>query len=216
MEDLIIYGAGDLGREFLWLAATCLPGFCLLGFLDDALLPGTVISHYPVLGNATYFECYFTPTAVICAVGAPSDKKRIVQALKRLPFIRFPAAVHPSAILADRAKLGEGSVVGPLCTVSVDTIVGSHVLINQGCAVGHHGYIGDYAMLAPGCHLGGHVSVGEGAVLGVGCSIKPGVVIGEYAVIGAGAAVVCDIPAYCTAVGVPARPRDDRTGEHDL
>ncbi|UOO37552.1 NeuD/PglB/VioB family sugar acetyltransferase [Oscillospiraceae bacterium CM] len=216
MENLIIYGAGDLGREFLWLAASSLPGLCLLGFLDDALLPGTVIWHYPVLGDATYFERILTPTAVLCAVGAPTDKRRIVRALKRLPFICFPAVVHPSAILADRTKLGEGSVVGPLCTVSVDTIVGSHVLINQGCAVGHHGYIGDFAMLAPGCRLGGHVTVGEGAVLGVGCSIKPGVAIGEYAVIGAGAAVVCDIPAYCTAVGVPARPCENSVGISDV
>ena len=47
--------------------------------------------------------------------------------------------------------------------------------------------------------LGGHVDVGSGA------KILGPVRIGDHAVIGANAVVLCDVPAYAAAVGVPAR-----------
>jgi acetyltransferase-like isoleucine patch superfamily enzyme len=36
--------------------------------------------------------------------------------------------------------------------------------------------------------------------------ITKGVDIGDYSIIGAGAVVTKDIPKYCVAAGVPARP----------
>ncbi|SHI56708.1 serine O-acetyltransferase [Aureimonas altamirensis DSM 21988] len=55
--------------------------------------------------------------------------------------------------------------------------------------------------------LGGHVDIGAGA------KILGDVTIGDHAVIGANAVVLTDVPAYHTAVGIPARilpPRKDR------
>ena len=51
------------------------------------------------------------------------------------------------------------------------------------------------------------MTVGEGALVGIGASVAPGCAIGARATVGAGAAVVRDIPAGATAVGVPARVR---------
>lgn len=50
------------------------------------------------------------------------------------------------------------------------------------------------------------VTIGDGVTIGMGANIIQGCRIGEYSTIGAGAAVIRDIPSYCTAVGVPARP----------
>jgi acetyltransferase-like isoleucine patch superfamily enzyme len=43
------------------------------------------------------------------------------------------------------------------------------------------------------------------SAVGVGSILLPGVTIHEGAVVGAGAVVTKDVPAYCVAVGVPAR-----------
>lgn len=57
--------------------------------------------------------------------------------------------------------------------------------------------------------LGGHVDVGAGAkVLG-------GVMIGDHARIGANAVVLCDVPAHCTAVGIPARVLQPKASQGD-
>jgi len=58
---------------------------------------------------------------------------------------------------------------------------------------------GDYDGFRP-------VVIGKGARLGAHVLVLAGVTIGEYSVIGAGAVVVKDIPPYCLAVGVPAKP----------
>ena len=47
--------------------------------------------------------------------------------------------------------------------------------------------------------------LGDGVFLGAGSKIIGAVRIGDHARIGANAVVVADIPAYSTAVGVPAR-----------
>ena len=47
--------------------------------------------------------------------------------------------------------------------------------------------------------------IGDGVFIGAGARILGEVIIGDYAKIGANAVVVHDIPAYATAVGVPAR-----------
>lgn len=47
-------------------------------------------------------------------------------------------------------------------------------------------------------HIGGHVDIGAGAKL------LGGICIGEHARIGANAVVLDDVPAGCTAIGVPA------------
>lgn len=49
------------------------------------------------------------------------------------------------------------------------------------------------------------VVVGDNVWLGEGVCVLPGVTIGRGAVIGANAVVNKDIPAYCIAVGVPAK-----------
>jgi acetyltransferase-like isoleucine patch superfamily enzyme len=55
-------------------------------------------------------------------------------------------------------------------------------------------------------HIAGNVSIGECVEIGVGTKVIQGKSIGDNSIIGAGAVVVRDIPANCTAVGVPAKP----------
>jgi serine O-acetyltransferase len=47
--------------------------------------------------------------------------------------------------------------------------------------------------------------IGRGVLLSAGATILGDVSIGDFAKIGAGSVVTHDVPAGCTAVGVPAR-----------
>ncbi len=47
--------------------------------------------------------------------------------------------------------------------------------------------------------------IGNEVVIGSGAKILGGITVGDYAKIGANAVVLCDVPAYSVAVGVPAR-----------
>jgi acetyltransferase-like isoleucine patch superfamily enzyme len=54
------------------------------------------------------------------------------------------------------------------------------------------------------------VRIGARTWIGIGASVKHGIHIGSDVMVGAGAAVVRDIDAGVTAVGVPARMRVSR------
>jgi serine O-acetyltransferase len=94
------------------------------------------------------------------------------------------------------AKIGPGMLiphVGPIQVYPYATI-GADCAIHHTCTVGAGAepggpVIGDHVMM--GCHS---------------CVLGP-VTVGDDAKVGAGAVVVSDIPAGCTAVGVPAKVR---------
>ena len=74
------------------------------------------------------------------------------------------------------------------------------------------------ARIGPNCLLGAHVVVGVGKIPGTpslvghvtvhaGACILGGIEIGQHTQVGANAVVIDNIPAFSTAVGVPAKPK---------
>ena len=72
------------------------------------------------------------------------------------------------------------------------TVIGDYTKIYQNVAIGSRNGIGP-------------PKIGEHVVIGAGACILGDITIGDYAQIGANAVVVHDVPAHCTAVGIPAK-----------
>ena len=101
------------------------------------------------------------------------------------------------------AKLGGGLLLPHPNGVVIhpDAEIGPNCLIFQQVTVGTGGSRGGVPRIA------GHVDIGAGA------EILGGMTIGEHAKIGANAVVLCDVPAWATAVGIPAVVRMGRKFE---
>lgn len=213
MNDIVIYGAGGLGREVAQLLEDINardPQWSVLGFLsDDIALHGTISGDLPILGGSEWVWARTTPLAVVVAVGSPALKHRLV-ARVRSPLATFPSIVHPSVTMGRRVSLGEGAVIGAGSLLTVDIQVGAFVTVGIGCTVSHDDVLGDYATLAPGVNVSGNVRVGEGCDLGTGSQVIQGRSIGEWSIVGAGAVVTRDLPDNVTAVGVPANAIKER------
>ncbi len=94
--------------------------------------------------------------------------------------------------------------------------IGEDVFIDHGMGVviGETAEVGDNVMMYHGVTLGGvggdkdakrHPTVEDYAIIGAGAKILGPIIIGKGAKIGANAVVLKDVPAYSTAVGIPAR-----------
>ena len=209
MQKFVIIGAGGHAREVLDIIEACKVAgkhYEMLGYLVDAQygLPGKLINDKPILGDFTWLAQHAAEVQVICGVGDPAVRKRLVTRA-RLCGARFGNIIHPSVIMTRRITLGEGIVVAAGCILTNQIRIGNHAHINLDCTISHDAVFEDFATLAPGVHVSGYVTLGEGSYLGTGSNIIDRKTIGGWSVIGAGSVVIRDIPSYSTAVGVPAK-----------
>lgn len=177
----------------------------VLGFIDIAIPAGEQLAGLPVLGDESWFS---RPEArdvfAVPAMGSPAIRRRAVAAVQRHGG-RFASLIHPTVSIGPRVAIGEGCLMLPLSSLTVDITIGDYVSINPGCTLGHDARVGDYVNLSPGARLSGFVTVENGADLGAGAIVLPGLTVGSDAVLGAGAVAVRHVPAGVTVVGVPAR-----------
>jgi serine O-acetyltransferase len=99
-------------------------------------------------------------------------------------------SIHPSAQIGISVFLDHATAL----------VVGAFAEIGDGVTILHNvtiGRKGTPAVRAP--------RIGRGVYLSAGSTILGDISVGDFAKVGAGAIVTSDVPAGCTAVGVPAR-----------
>jgi serine O-acetyltransferase len=119
-----------------------------------------------------------------------ADRTDLALLLQSLSSDSLQVSIHPSASIGTSVFLDHatGIIVGAFA------VVGDEVTIMQNVTIGRK-----QAM------PGRAPRIGRGVLLSSGASILGDISIGDYAKIGAGSVVEHDVPAGCTAVGVPAR-----------
>ncbi|MFC5401552.1 acetyltransferase [Cohnella soli] len=204
MKWLIVVGAGGHGKVAAE-AATASGKYRIAAFVDDKYVDERIkggVLHAPMYSIESLLN-QIRDARVIIAVGANATRQQLVSRLD-LPDEKYATVVHPAATVSPSAEIGIGSVVFAGSVLNADAIVGRHAIVNTRAVVEHDCLVGDYAHLSPGAVISGGVHVAVGAHLGVGASVIPGVTVGEWSTLGAGAVAIRDVPARCTAVGVPA------------
>lgn len=118
--------------------------------------------------------------------------------------------------LSHRGRKVTGIEIHPGATIGEDLFI-DH---GMGVVIGETAEIGKNVTIFHGVTLGGiggskiekrHPTVKDDVVIGAGAKILGNITIGRGAKIGANAVVLEDIPAYSTAVGVPARVVKEQT-----
>jgi UDP-3-O-[3-hydroxymyristoyl] glucosamine N-acyltransferase len=81
--------------------------------------------------------------------------------------------IHPTALVAENAELGNDVTIGPYCVIEPGARIGSRTVIRAGCYIGHGSAMGE------DCSLYQHVSVRERVKIGDRTIIHNGAVIGS-------------------------------------
>ncbi len=211
-KDLVIIGAGGFGREASLLVEEInekLAGedkWNLLGFVDEDMTKrGMDMRGYPVLGGWDALAGLNPQVLVICVVGDPQAKRKMVE-MAGWQGRKFATLVHPEVYISSDVQVGQGVLInrGSILTTSIK--IGDHVSINPGCGIGHDAIIGAYSTLMWQVNISGAVQVGQGSMIGTGATVLQGLKIGENSTVGAGAVVTGDLPSGSRVAGVPAKP----------
>jgi acetyltransferase EpsM len=148
----------------------------------------------------------------VIAIGDNKSRKLIYQQLN-LANEYYATLIHPSAFISPSATIGDGTVLMAYTVINADAKVGHHTIINTCAVVEHDNQVGDFVHLSPNATLTGAVKIENGVHIGAGATIIPNIKVGEWSIIGAGATVIDDIPANCTAIGIPAKVKINKVTE---
>jgi UDP-N-acetylbacillosamine N-acetyltransferase len=210
-EPLLIWGAGAHAAVVADIVRS--EGrYEIAGFLDD-VTPGRSDSRFSGAPLHTSRDALRRMreegvTNLIAAVGDCAGRARCAEYALRMGF-QLARAIHPRAIVAIGAFIGDGAVISAGAVVSVDVRIGDNAIVNTGSTVDHGTVIEDAAHISAGVCVGGRVTIGEEAFVGMGATILTDVRVGSRSLIGAGALVLGDVPDGHVAYGVPARVRGE-------
>ena len=85
---------------------------------------------------------------------------------------RYASGIHPTAIIAKSAKIGEGAHIGPYCYVAEDVEIGtratlhSFVTVYQGARIADDFFAHAHAVVREFCRIGNRVILQNGVILG--------------------------------------------------
>ena len=177
MKNIVIIGAGDLGKEIVWLIEDInrvRPEYVILGFLDDnEAKDGREFYGYRVLGGSDRLEAIAekTPLCAVIAIQDGTVRKTIREA--HSGFTAWQSIIHPAAVIAPSSTVGKGSIVFPHVTVSVDTTLGAFDLLYINAAVCNDCKIGDYVSVMSGASVSERAEIGDECFLAAGSTVYP-------------------------------------------
>lgn len=193
-DSVILYGAGGHCKVVIDILEAI--GINIDCVVDDNPVASKIFNYKILKADDSSYN------QVIITIGNCRIRKRIAE---RINVKSFFTAIHPTAVVSHRSKIGDGTVIMQGAVIQADARVGQHCIVNTQSSIGHECSIGDYVHIASGATLSGNVEVGECSWIGVGACVKQGVKIGRNCMIGAGSVVVKDIPDNVVAFGNPCK-----------
>jgi len=137
------------------------------------------------LANRKYVRALASTRASAVIIGKDEERPRIPALRSANPYLDFARAiemfhpelhyapsVHPTAAIANSAKIGVGAHIGPYCFIDEDVEIGNHAVLHSFVSIYRGARIGDYffahshASVREGCRIGDRVLLQNGVVIG--------------------------------------------------
>ncbi len=207
MKELVIIGAGGMGREIYYTAINSVgygTDFIVKGFIDDNTNVLSGFQGYPpMLGSISEYKIQ-SKDVFACSIGDVESKVRVCEMIKAKGGI-FQTLIHKNSTVKLNAKVGEGTIIDSYAIISCDTEIGENCLIQQAAIIGHDVTIGDYCRLDCQSFFVGGVKVGNRCTVHTAAVLNHKVVIEDDATVGACSFVVKKVKKGTTVFGNPAK-----------
>jgi sugar O-acyltransferase (sialic acid O-acetyltransferase NeuD family) len=205
-RGIIIVGAG--GHAGVLLDVLLLNGAFVLGLTDMSQKFEKKIENIPILGSdEVIFNYRNSEILLVNGIGSTevSDKRRnLYEHFSNLGY-EFANVIHPSAILSNSIKLGDGGQIMAGAVIQSNVQIGYNSIVNTRSSIDHDCIIGNHVHIAPGAILSGGCVIEDNVHIGTGAIIIQGIKIGAGSMIGAGSVVVKNISTNSYVKGNPAK-----------
>lgn len=206
MKDLIIVGAGGMGRTIYDMArenAVYEKEFVIKGFIDDNLNSLDGFENYPpLLGTISDYE--IRPNDIfVCSIGGNSRRACMESVINRGG--EFMTMIHPSSRIGTNVHIGKGCYVGAFTTIAADAYIDDYNFIQSHTIIGHDVHIGKWNRIDSYVLCVGGIKIGDGCMIHTNAVLNHNVEIGNGAHVGACSFVINSVPEGASVFGNPAR-----------
>jgi sugar O-acyltransferase (sialic acid O-acetyltransferase NeuD family) len=212
-KTLVIYGAGSLGKEILQLAKNMkmIRRYSRILFIDD-ITNVQKIKNFDVYSVENFLETKCKDFDFFIAI-ADIRIRRIAAERLMANFGKPVNLISNKVNHLEPINMGQGNLIFPGTTISVDVKLGDFVIINANSYIGHDCTIGDYVTISPSVTVCGNVEIQNNVFIGAKTSIIQGtnasrIQIGENSILGIGSNVLKSVSALSTWAGNPAKEID--------
>ena len=199
MKRLVIFGAGQQGRNCKRLAPLC--GYEVVAFVDHIVVGE--VEGVPVYSNAAkipdFKDCYY-----IVAVGDLKVRKFFICVIEKYD-LKCANLIDPTADIEEGAVIGVGNYIYKFASVYGSATIGNHNIINCKAVIATDAVIGDNCDICMGANICGDVHVGDNSYVGYNATVVSGYNVGRDACVKPGAVVYSDVEDGAVVGGVPAQ-----------
>lgn len=206
MKNLIIIGAGGMGRTFFDLAKESCGyerDYLIKGFIDDNIHSLDNFQTYPCILDRINDYIVQPDDVFVCSIGGEARKKCIEEILAKGG--TFITMIHKTARIGTNVYLGKGNLVGAFTTIAADAHIGDYNFIQSNIIIGHDVKIGDWNRIDSYVMCVGGIKIGNENMIHTAAVLNHKVVVGNNAHIGACSFVINNVADHTTVVGNPAR-----------
>lgn len=180
----------------------------VVGIIDSVKEIGSEVFGCKVLGRVEDLESICKEYDIyggIIAIGDNYSRYLVRNQIDEILDFKFVNAIHPSVIISEGVKLGEGIVAMSGVIFNTNAHIGGQTFFATGCQIEHDCKIGRFASVSAGTVLGGHVKIGSFSALTLNVTVLDRIEIGDNTVVGAGSLVLKDLPNDVLAYGNPCK-----------
>ena len=206
MKNLIIIGAGGMGREIYLLALECNEfnkQFRIKGFIDDNINSLDRFEKYPPILSKIDDYKICDKDVFVCALGDVRTERIIINKIL-IKGGEFISLIHPTARIAPDSQVGNGTIVMRRVDLGSNTKIGSYSFLQNDSIIGHDAVIGDFVRIDCKVVCVGGVIVKDEATIHTSAVISHKVIVGKNAIVGALSLVIRNVKNNTTVVGNPA------------
>ena len=195
-EKYVLVGSGGHSRVIHELACKCNIDISFISVRDDTKEIPNYYSKLKVLTDNEVFMQYSPEsTKILLGIGhMPNDNKRKETYLKyKEKGYKFPAMIHPSAIVPKDVILNEGCQIMSGVILQSGVTIGENTIINTRSSIDHDVTIGAYSHVAPGVTICGNTTISNDVFIGAGTTIINSINIKDNTIINAGTTITKSI-----------------------
>ena len=206
MKQLIIIGAGGMGRTFYDMARESIgygTDYIIKGFIDDNTAALDGFENYPpLLGTISDYQPE-EEDVFVCSIGGGSRRKCMEMIISKGGL--FLTMIHHTARIGTNASIGKGTIVGAFTAIGADAKVGKYNLIQSYTVVGHDCIISDWNRIDTHVTLVGGTIVDDEVNIHTNAVVSHNVIIESNSRVAACSFVIRRVKSGTTVMGNPAK-----------